>query len=72
MPVLTLPLFFSQTIKKRRRIQMMSERFNPDPSDLRHSTIQKLFYNQIRNLTASSSVDDRMRTFDMQFSDTWF
>jgi hypothetical protein len=51
---------------------MMAERFNPDPSDLRHSTIQKLFYNQIRNLTASSSVDDRMRTFDMQFSDTWF
>ena len=51
---------------------MMAHQFKPDPSDLRHSTIQKLFYNQIRNLTRSSNLDDRMSTFDMQFSDTWF
>ena len=51
---------------------MMAQKCNPDPSDLRHSTIQKLFYNQIRNLTISSNLDDRMSTFDTQFSDTWF
>lgn len=50
---------------------MMAHRFEPDPSDLSKSTIQQLFYRQIRNLTARS-LDDRMSTFDLQFSDTWF
>ncbi|MBW2972749.1 hypothetical protein KY359_06975 [Candidatus Woesearchaeota archaeon] len=51
---------------------MMAERFEPDPSDLSSSTIQELFYRQIRSLTVRQSPDDRMKTFDMQFSDAWF
>lgn len=54
---------------------MMAEQFNPDPSDLRPSTIQQLFHRQIKSLTLNtvrSSVDERMRTFDVQFSDAWF
>ena len=51
---------------------MMADQFKPDPSDLTQNTIQQLFYRQIRNLTAKSSLDDKMNTFDLQFSDSWF
>ena len=54
---------------------MMTEQFRPDPSDLTHSTIQQLFYSQIRSLTAKTicnDLDRKMRTFDVQFSDAWF
>lgn len=51
---------------------MMMEQFDPDPSDLRNETIQKLFYRQIRSMTARQSTESKMRTFDMQFSDSWF
>lgn len=52
---------------------MMAERFNSDPSDLSHSTIQELFYRQIRSLTVRpSSLNDKVGTFDVQFSDAWF
>ncbi|MBW2965361.1 hypothetical protein KY363_07935 [Candidatus Woesearchaeota archaeon] len=54
---------------------MMAEKFNPDPSDLRPSTIQQLFQRQIKALTMGSvrsSVEERMQTFDVQFSDSWF
>ncbi len=52
---------------------MITDEFNPDPSDLSNSTIQDLFYRQIRCMTSRTcSTDDKMRTFDMQFSDAWF
>ncbi|MFH1063889.1 MAG: hypothetical protein V1729_02305 [Candidatus Woesearchaeota archaeon] len=54
---------------------MMAQNFNPDPSDLSSSTIQQLFYRQIRSLTSKTSdasLNDKLRTFDMQFSDAWF
>ena len=51
---------------------MITHKFEPDPSDLTHSTIQQLFYRQIRNLTTRSSLNEKMNTFDVQFSDTWF
>ncbi|MFC1741302.1 hypothetical protein ACFL3V_02085 [Nanoarchaeota archaeon] len=53
---------------------MMADQFKPDPSDLTNSTIQQLFYKQIRSLTLRSkpSVDDKIKTFDLQFSDAWF
>ena len=50
---------------------MMAQKFNPDPSDLSHNTIQQLFYRQIRSLSVNDSANDRMKTFDMQFSDAW-
>ena len=50
---------------------MMAERFDPDPSDLSHNTIQQLFYRQIRNLSVTENANSRMKTFDMQFSDAW-
>ena len=50
---------------------MMAHKFEPDPSDLSQSTIQQLFYRQIRDLT-SRSLNEKMNTFDVQFSDTWF
>ena len=55
-------------------IHMMAEQFKPDPSDLRPSTIQQLFHRQIKSLTLKSkpSINERMRTFDLQFSDEWF
>ena len=51
---------------------MIAER--PDPSDLSKNTIQQLFFNQIRSLSVrpDSSVNRKMSTFDMQFSDAWF
>lgn len=51
---------------------MMIERFEPDPSDLSNTTIQQLFYRQIRSLSMKQSVNDKMNTFDVQFSDSWF
>jgi hypothetical protein len=52
---------------------MMAKQFNPDPSDLTHNTIQQLFYKQIRSLTArSNGTSQKMKTFDVQFSDAWF
>lgn len=55
---------------------MMAQRFDPDPSDLSCNTIQQLFYRQIRSLSVpgcrtADSTNDRMKTFDMQFSDAW-
>ncbi|MFC1755031.1 hypothetical protein ACFL96_16830 [Thermoproteota archaeon] len=45
---------------------------NYDPSDLRTTTIEKLFYRQIRNITMKTAgVNEKMRTFDLQFSDSW-
>ena len=51
---------------------MMAAKFNPDPSDLSNATIQQLFYNQIRSVTMRSNLNDRMGSFDLQFSDAWF
>jgi hypothetical protein len=54
---------------------MITEQPDPDPSDLRHSTIQQLFYRQIKSLTLKSrrpDINERMNTFDVQFSDAWF
>ncbi len=52
---------------------MMSERFDPDPSDLSQSTIQQLFYRQMRSLSVRESAPrQKMRSFDLQFSDAWF
>ncbi len=50
---------------------MMAQKFNPDPSDLSTSTIQQLFYRQIRTLSVPDTDDNRLKTFDMQFSDAW-
>ena len=50
---------------------MISQKFDPDPSDLSCNTIQQLFYRQIRALSVSDSADNKMKTFDMQFSDAW-
>lgn len=51
-------------------IQMIAR--NYDPSDLRTTTIEKLFYRQIRDITMKTAgVNDKMRTFDLQFSDSW-
>ncbi|NQU79153.1 hypothetical protein HQ545_05275 [Candidatus Woesearchaeota archaeon] len=47
---------------------MMIEEY--DPSDVSNKTIQDLFYRQIRSL--SVKPEERMKTFDMQFSDSWF
>jgi hypothetical protein len=52
--------------------EMMAAQFNPDPSDLTQGTIQDLFYRQIRNMTVKPTVQDKMRSFDVQFSDAWF
>ena len=51
---------------------MMMEEFNPDPSDMSNKTIQELFYRQIRSLSVKPSIDEKIGTFDVQFSDTWF
>ncbi len=52
---------------------MISQKFQPDPSDLSQGTIKDLFYYQIRSLTMkSATVDQKMRSFDVQFSDAWF
>jgi len=54
---------------------MIAQQSSIDPSDLRHCTIQNLFYRQIRNITMKScdkSIDQKMRSFDLQFSDAWF
>ena len=54
---------------------MMTDQFKPDPSDISNSTIQQLFYRQIRSLTLRTrnpSVNDKMKTFDLQVSDAWF
>ncbi len=53
---------------------MMAEKFNPDPSDLRPSTIQQLFQRQIKSLTLNTkpTVTEKINTFDVQFSDAWF
>ena len=50
---------------------MFAAKFNPDPSDIRNDTIQQLFYRQVRSMTMKTS-NDKMRTFDLQFSDAWF
>jgi len=54
--------------------EMLCEKFSPDPSDLSTGTIKKLFYNQVRSMTmrSNSSIDEKMRLFDLQFSDGWF
>ena len=45
------------------------------PSDISKSTIENLFYQQIRNLSVKDKslrlVNNRVKTFDMQFSDCW-
>jgi hypothetical protein len=51
---------------------MMMEQFEPDPSDLSNNTIQQLFYRQIRSLSVKPTINDKMNTFDVQFSDAWF
>jgi hypothetical protein len=58
-------------MKQNEVFSMLAAKFNPDPSDIRSDTIQKLFYRQVRSMTMKSS-NDRMRTFDLQFSDAWF
>jgi hypothetical protein len=35
--------------------------------DMTHKTIENLFYKQIRNLT----LQEKMKSFDTQFGDTW-
>jgi hypothetical protein len=68
--MLLLPYFIFNEV-----IQMIAEQKRPDPSDLRPSTIQQLFHRQIKALTlksAKQSLNDKMRTFDLQFSDAWF
>lgn len=47
---------------------MIAERY--DPSDMRTSTIEKLFYRQMHQLT-QKTVEARMKSFDLQFSDSW-
>jgi hypothetical protein len=51
---------------------MMAAQFNPDPSDLTQGTIKDLFYRQIRNMTVKPTMQQKMRSFDFQFSDGWF
>jgi hypothetical protein len=51
---------------------MMAAQFNPDPSDLTQGTIQDLFYRQIRGLSVKPTLTQKMRSFDLQFSDAWF
>jgi hypothetical protein len=51
---------------------MMAAQFNPDPSDLTQGTIQDLFYRQIRNISVKPTITQKMRSFDLQFSDAWF
>ena len=49
---------------------MIARRY--DPSDMSTSTIEKLFYRQIRELTMKTTgVNEKMRSFDLQFSDSW-
>ena len=38
--------------------------------DTSTETIKNLFYKQIKDLTAKT-VNEKMRTFDVQFSDRW-
>ncbi len=38
--------------------------------DLTQGTIQKLFYQQIRNLSVESE-HSRLKSFDVQFGDSW-
>ena len=38
--------------------------------DLSNGTIQELFYKQIREMSMKTQ-EDRMKSFDMQFSDLW-
>lgn len=53
----------------------MIEAFKPDPSDISNRTIERLFYNQMKNLTLQcteqNDADCKMKTFDIQFSDAW-
>jgi hypothetical protein len=51
---------------------MMAAQFNPDPSDLTQGTIKDLFYRQVRNMTVKPTRQQKMRSFDFQFSDGWF
>ncbi len=51
----------------------------PNPSDISHATIKDLFYRQIRSLSVvtrpravQKTVDETIKTFDLQFSDAWF
>lgn len=41
-----------------------------NPSDMSKTTIQALFYKQIRDLTMKSNMS-KSDTFDIQFSDQW-
>jgi hypothetical protein len=51
---------------------MIARKYDYDPSDVRTTTIEKLFYRQIKELTMrSAGVDTKMKTFDLQFSDGW-
>jgi hypothetical protein len=55
---------------KKEVTKMMAEQY--DPADITPFTIKNLFYNQIRSLSLRASTDERLRTFDLQFSDSWF
>ncbi|MBU0461038.1 MAG: hypothetical protein KJ574_00470 [Nanoarchaeota archaeon] len=51
---------------------MITRNYDFDPSDISTTTIEKIFYKQIRDLTMKSAgIDAKMKTFDLQFSDCW-
>ncbi|MBW2967908.1 hypothetical protein KY362_05475 [Candidatus Woesearchaeota archaeon] len=52
---------------------MISRQYDYDPSDLTTGTIKELFFRQMKCLsTGTCSVEQKMNTFDRQFSDSWF
>lgn len=63
-PGLTPALFPILSVQEKMEVSAMAG------VDLTQRTIQELFYKQVRDLSMKSS-EEKMRSFDMQFSDLW-